>query len=58
MTPHKIFEYHKSIASSGSSTNSVNGFSSKINENSLSSGPQLETFGTIFKNILKPILFI
>lgn len=56
-TPQRIFENHSSSCarpSSGSSTKSASGFSSKIRENWLLSFVQLVTVGVTFKKILKP----
>lgn len=58
-TPQKIFEYQSSswaLPSSGNSTKSARGFSSKINENCLLSLVQLVTTGVMLRNILKPTL--
>lgn len=57
-TPHSMLEYHSSscaLPSSGSSTKSANGFSSKTKENWLLSLVQLVTCGEMLRNILKPI---
>lgn len=56
-TPQKILEYHNSscaLPSSGSSTKSANGFSSKMSENCLLSLVQLVMIGVILRKILKP----
>lgn len=56
-TPHRILEYHSSSCarpSSGSSTKSANGFSSKTRENWLLSLVQLVTWGVMLRNILNP----
>ena len=56
--PHKIFEYHNSswaLPSSGNSTKSASGFSSKTRENCLLSGDQFVTIGVILRKILNPI---
>ena len=56
-TPHSMLEYHSSSCarpSSGSSTKSARGFSSKTSENCLLSLVQLVTVGVTFKNILNP----
>ena len=56
ITPHNILEYHNSLMalSSGNSTNSANGFSSNINENSSLFGDQLANVGVILRKILNP----
>lgn len=56
-TPHKMLEYHSSSwarPSSGSSTKSANGFSSKTSENCLPSLVQFVIVGVMLRNILKP----
>jgi hypothetical protein len=56
-TPQKIFEYHNSSCarpSSGSSTKSAKGFSSKIRENCLLSLVQFVIVGVMLRNILNP----
>lgn len=56
-TPTSMFENHNSSCarpSSGSSTKSASGFSSKISENCLLSLDQFVIVGVIFKKILKP----
>jgi len=56
--PHSMFEYQSSSCarpSSGSSTKSANGFSSKIKENCLLSAVQFMTVGVMFRKILNPI---
>lgn len=56
-TPHKILENHNSSCarpSSGSSTKSASGFSSKIRENWLLSLVQFVTVGEMLRNILNP----
>ena len=58
MIPQNILENHNSswaLPSSGSSTKSANGFSSKIRENCLLSFVQFATVGVMFRKILKPI---
>lgn len=55
--PQRMFEYHNSSCarpSSGNSTKSAKGFSSKIKENCLLSADQLAIVGVMFKNILNP----
>ena len=57
-TPHKMLENHNSscaFPSSGSSTKSARGFSSKTSENCLLSADQLVTTGVMSKKILNPI---
>lgn len=56
-TPHRMLENQSSSwarPSSGNSTKSARGFSSKINENWLLSLDQLVTVGATFRKILKP----
>jgi hypothetical protein len=56
-TPHRILENHSSSwarPSSGSSTKSAKGLSSKIRENWLLSLAQFVTVGVTFRKILKP----
>jgi hypothetical protein len=56
-TPQKIFEYHSSSCarpSSGSSTKSARGFSSKIRENCLLSLVQFVMVGVMLRKILNP----
>lgn len=56
-TPQKIFEYHNSSCarpSSGSSTKSARGLSSKTSENCLLSLVQFVTVGVMLRKILKP----
>ena len=55
--PHNMFEYQSSSCarpSSGNSTKSARGFSSKINENCLLSLVQLVIVGVTLRKILKP----
>lgn len=56
-TPQKMLEYHSSswaFPSSGSSTKSARGFSSKSSVNDLLSDDQFVTTGVMLRNILKP----
>jgi hypothetical protein len=56
-TPQKMLEYHNSscaLPSSGNSTKSARGFSSKINENCLLSLVQLVIVGVMLRKILNP----
>ena len=56
-TPHKILENHNSscaLPSSGNSTKSASGFSSKTRENWLLSLVQLVTVGEMLRKILNP----
>lgn len=56
-TPQRIFENHSSscaLPSSGNSTKSASGFSSKSKEKDLLSEVQLVTVGVMLRNILKP----
>lgn len=56
-TPQSMFEYQSSfcaLPSSGNSTKSANGFSSKINENCLLSVVQFVTVGVMFRKTLNP----
>lgn len=56
-TPHRIFENHSSSCarpSSGSSTKSASGFSSKMSENWLLSLVQFVTVGVMLRKILNP----
>ena len=56
-TPQKIFENHSSSCarpSSGSSTKSASGFSSKIREKDLLSAVQLVMVGVMLRKILNP----
>lgn len=56
-TPQKMFEYHSSSwarPSSGSSTKSARGFSSKTSENCLLSFVQFVMVGVMLRKILNP----
>ena len=56
-TPQSMLEYHSSSCarpSSGSSTKSANGFSSKMSENCLLSAVQPVIVGVVLRKILKP----
>jgi hypothetical protein len=56
-TPHRMLEYHSSSwarPSSGSSTKSAKGFSSKTSENCLPSPVQFAIVGVMLRKILKP----
>ena len=53
-TPHKVFVYHKDLRSSGSSTNSMIGFSGRTKVHSVVSAFQLVTSAQTPRNILNP----